>query len=174
MAYKSISQKAEHVSYTYNPEGLSPFPFENIEREQQDLKIFLIDNLPQETLGFIRFDNKTKTFEIFVKQSLPVQKRSFVIALELGHYFLHFDELKAKGMIVTNSETFKSTGTVIAFEDLPEQEKEAIIFASNLLMPQRFVEEAWNSLQNIDEVAAVFKTTRLTTSLRLHSLGLID
>ncbi len=38
MTKEEIQNYAEQLSKQYNPEGLSPYPFDNIQKDKQDLK----------------------------------------------------------------------------------------------------------------------------------------
>ena len=99
MDTEKIQNYAEQLSRQYNPEGLSPYPFGNIQKDKKDLKILLTEKLPGSVSGVIVFFPKESIFIILVNKTKPPTRRNFTIAHELGHYFLHSDEIK-KEMIV--------------------------------------------------------------------------
>jgi hypothetical protein len=43
MNREEICNYAEEIAYKYNPEGLSPFPYEKITEDKKDLSIFLVE-----------------------------------------------------------------------------------------------------------------------------------
>jgi len=90
MTKEGIQNYAEQLSKQYNPDGLSPYPFENIQKDKQDLKILLTEKLPDSVSGIIGFfPKKSNTFIILINKIKPVTRRNFTIAHELGHYLVY-------------------------------------------------------------------------------------
>ncbi len=56
---QNAQRKAEEIIEKYNPEGLSPFPFEKIEEDKNDLNIVLI-SLKSDLSGVIEFNKEKK------------------------------------------------------------------------------------------------------------------
>ena len=53
------SNKAEEIARIYNPEGFSPFPHENIQKNKKNLNIFFAEVDDNEVSGVILY-NKEK------------------------------------------------------------------------------------------------------------------
>lgn len=85
--------------------------------------------------GFLYRDRAQKTAIIGVNSTQHINRRRFTTAHELGHYLLHdFDDVHVdrEFKVWLRSET-SSQGT-----DL--EEKEANLFAAEILMPRKFIE----------------------------------
>lgn len=162
MTKEEIQNYAEQLSRRYNPEGLSPYPFDNIQKDKKDLKIQLTEKLPDSVSGIIGLFEKLDNFVIFVNKNKPATKRNFTIACELGHYFLHQKEIKKNLMIIDQDEA-SSTKLKI----------EASSFAASFLMPADIVKKAWGKLKDVEECAQVFNVPVEAMTTRLSRLGLV-
>lgn len=89
MTQQEICNYAEEISKKYNPDGLSPFPYENIQKDKLDLKILRTGKLPDTVSGIIGFFPEKSGFVILVNNTKSPTRQYFTIAHELGHYFLH-------------------------------------------------------------------------------------
>ncbi len=175
----NVKRKAEEIARLYNPENLAPFPFEKIIKEKTDLDVFVSDELPgDEISGVINYDFTTNKFKILVNEKRSEAFQYFIIAYELGHYFLHQGIIKRRGMIVDRGDfsddepsTYPMEGTVSYLPSIIKAE--ANQFASILIMPEDLVVKAWNSFKNVEECAKIFKVPISIMSLRLEKLGLI-
>lgn len=138
------------------------------------IKVFK-EYLKNDVSGFIVVQKENYkdygTNKVIVVNSLDTAARQrFTIAHELGHYILHKgnDELYAHRDVGANNAT----------------EREANVFASNLLMPENFVKSFLNNLkedywgfisdtQKILSVAEKFAVSNLAAKVRLEQLKLI-
>lgn len=93
----------------------------------------------------------------------------FSIAHELGHYFLHKDK-------VTVDYRNNKPG-----EPRPKKEKEADIFAANLLMPKKFIEVDFEIItekgiffeKHLDVLAKKYQVSKQAMQIRLIKLNLV-
>lgn len=82
--------------------------------------------------GFIAYPNQNMVI-ICINYKRPLGHQNFTIAHELGHYFLHSKENKDD-----NEETLFNDNDTLSYDTM---EKEANIFAAELLYPQKKFEE---------------------------------
>ena len=174
--FKEIKEKAEKFATKYNPEGLSPFPFDSIEKDRKDLKILFTSQLPDNISGVILYDsdNSEYQFAILINKTKPSTRQQFTIAHELGHYFLHQEEIK-KEFFVDNDNVLDSSGVLYRRDDITSNklEKEANNFAASLIMPEAIVRKVWAKLQDVDDCAQVFNVSVEAMSIRLSRIGLV-
>lgn len=170
-----ITTKAEELAQKYNPEGLSPFPFENIIKDNLDLKIFDSEKLPEIVSGAIVFKKDISKYIILINKHEPITRQYFTTAHEIGHYFLHGEQIKNGEMIVDYENILDSSNALFRIDaQLADQiEREANNFAAALLMPERFVRKVWTQLKNIEECAKVFNVSVIAMSIRLGKLKLV-
>lgn len=111
--------------------------------------------------GAIITSNDSK--KIFVNIIDPPVRRRFTIAHELGHYFLHHNHEESVE-ITTVSFRGKSNSA----------EREADLFAAELLMPENMVRERHSkmALPLLWVLADNFNVSRIAMKKRLNSLGL--
>ena len=177
MTIEEIRQKAEKIAKVYNPEGLSPFPFDNISREKKDLKILLTAKLPENVSGVINYfsDETDPGFVIFINKNKPVTRQHFTIAHELGHYFLHQEEIK-KEFFVDEENVLDHTSMLYRRDEAVSTrlETEANNFAASLIMPEDLVKKAWEKLHDVDDCAQLFSVSVEAMSIRLSRLGLVN
>lgn len=129
--------------------------------------------------GFIYVDHETDETIIGVNRGHGNQRKRFTVAHELGHMLLHdFDDLHVdRGFAVKLRSRVSSEGTEL-------EEKEANLFAAELLMPEAFVEEAVENLEInsvdlenervISRIAELFDVSVQAMTFRLMYLGYID
>lgn len=129
--------------------------------------------------GFIYVDSETDETVIGVNKSHGKQRKRFTIAHELGHMLLHdFDDLHVdRGFGVKLRNRVSSEGT-----DL--EEKEANLFAAELLMPKDFIEDVFDEqgIEMVDledekiisSLAKIFDVSVQAMTFRLMYLGYID
>ncbi len=65
MNREQIFQLAQKIQLQFNPELLSPFPYQHILQVHTDVKIFLLD-LDNGISGVIKYDQKVNEFHIFI------------------------------------------------------------------------------------------------------------
>lgn len=176
MSIEEACQKANELVDIYNPQGIAPFPFESIISAQGDIRIIYVDKdtMPENTSGAIVYDSRSKKYSILINNSKPDNRQYFTVAHELGHYFLHKDYLKEEEVIIENID-LGSSNTLFRHDDaiLNRVEREANNFAACLLMPEKFVVEAWNTLEDVEECAKIFKVSVSAMSIRLEKLHLL-
>lgn len=176
MTIIEINKKAEEIAEKYNSNSLSPFPYETITSDKKDLHIFLTDKLNEKISGAIIFDEGA--FTILINKTKPQTRQNFTIAHELGHYFLHQEELKNehKGILIDEEYSLDGTTNILLREDQPitrtRIEIEANNFAASLLMPEKVVRRVWESIKDIRECASIFNVSISAMSIRLERLGL--
>ena len=89
--------------------------------------------------GLILGDDSDNFGVIAFKQDLSNKDNRFIIAHELGHFLLHHDD-----------EKFKKNGVFYyayhSDENHSEQEREADLFAANLLMPKEAFINKWKEI----------------------------
>lgn len=105
-----------------------------------------------------------KEKKILVNEKDSYQRRSFTVAHEFGHFFLHKQ---------AETETFKRTTTVINREEETLQEQEANCFAASLLMPKPVVNKFCSIIKDPLEISMRFCVSSLTAHYRLKNLGLL-
>lgn len=173
---KNAINKGDEIAKEHNPTTLVPFPFDKILEKEKNLKIevssFLssVDDKISGVLLAIKDGDKIN-YTILVNNSKHKNRIYFTIAHELGHYFLHKDELE-KGMIVDDEETQRLFCIDGSLSD--DKEKEANYFAATLLMPEDAVKKTWEKLKDVDQCASIFSVSVDAMSIRLGNLDLID
>lgn len=175
MTLDQINQQAEEIAKQYNPENLSAFPFENIQNDKKDFRILLSPKLPSDVSGMTAFLPDQNIFTILINETKPATRQYFTIAHELGHYFLHQEEIK-KDPFVDKDNVLDSANTLFR-RDIAistQLETEANNFAASLLMPTDLVKKAWGKLGSVEECAEIFKVSIEAMSIRLSRLGLIN
>ena len=168
------SNKAEEIVKIYNPEGFSPFPYENIQKDKEDLNIFLTNFENDEVSGVILY--KEEKFNILINKSKAKTRQHFTIAHELGHYFLHSDIIKSEEIIV-DGDNFLDGNQILYRLDKTKRneiETEANNFAASLIMPEELVRKAWSTVGGVEECAKIFQVSILAMSIRLDRLGLLS
>jgi hypothetical protein len=99
----------------------------------------------------------------------PLRRFRFTIAHEIGHWICHCDEGRAPS----------SEPSYCRPVDLTEAadrtlEREANVFAAELLMPEPLVRQAWEDLGDVAACAARFDVSPTAMQWRLHSYDLVD
>jgi len=111
--------------------------------------------------GLIVLDTKTKKETIYVNDKDNEPRRNFTIAHELGHHFLHIkDDVK---------------DIVVSFRGLKNKtEREADIFAAELLMPKELVISEYRKLPfpTANYLSGLFDVSILAMKYRLKELEL--
>ena len=177
MTIEEIRQKAEEIARLYNPEGLSPFPFGNVQKDNKDLKILLTAKLPENVSGVIGFfpEETEANFVILINKEKSATRQQFTIAHELGHYFLHKDEIKTE-LFVDEENVLDRAGMLYRRDEVTSTklETEANNFADSLIMPSELVRKAWEKLHDVEDCAQVFNVSVEAMSIRLSRLGLVN
>lgn len=127
-----------------------------------------------ELSGFLYRDRNRKTAVIGVNADHHPNRRNFTAAHELGHYFLHdFDDVHVdRDFKVWLRSDASSKGTDV-------EEKEANLFAAELLMPARFLKRDVEKIGTVDaidedvlqELAGKYGVSTQAMTFRLAYLG---
>ena len=175
MNKEEICKMADDLATKHNPEGLSPFPFERIQKDnEKDLFIFFNDQLENSISGATIFDAESNKFYILVNKNKPKTRQHFTTAHELGHYFLHKELIKKEGLI--DGDNSLDGGNILYRADnyiSTEIETEANNFAASLIMPHKLVVRAWEELKDVEKCASIFNVSVSAMAIRLERLGLI-
>lgn len=177
MRHKEINSLAENYAAQYNPEKLTPFPYENVTKDRGDLDVVYVDLDDDSASGVILYEEKDNRYSILINSTKSVNRQHFTLGHELGHYFLHQDILKAKKGLVDGEKTLDNSNILYRLDDAAMQtqiETEANHFAAALIMPSHLVEEAWDVLHDIEECARLFKVSTIAMSIRLTELELVS
>ncbi len=165
------------VSNINNTESLLPIPVEKIINEYGIIlkKQPTDDNLS----GFLLTDVVNKTVVIGVNSNQHPLRQRFSMAHELGHFLLHENEgihFDYKNKILLRDET-SSKGTDI-------REKEANLFAAELLMPNKLLEKDLMIIhsidfleakeENLDKLAEKYEVSTQAMTFRLTYLGYLS
>jgi Zn-dependent peptidase ImmA (M78 family) len=178
MATEEIIKLAEQTAQQYNPEGLSPFPFERIQKDKKDLMIFT-ETLKDDLSGAIGYDKTTNRFDILLDDKEPKTHQYFALAHELGHYFLHEADIKKEGILIDEepsriAQGYKFHDRHKGIKDNPELDREADIFALTLILPEKPIRKGWEKLRSVEKLAKIFNVTLSEVSIRLEGLGLTE
>ena len=159
--------------------GDGPVPVEQI-ADALNVQIKL-DNVDDNLSGFLVRDNETKRAIIGANKTHHPNRRRFTIAHELGHFLLHegqaihLDEGRLAFTVnLRNTESSKG-------ED--DDEKEANLFAAELLMPAKFLERDLQG-KNFDlleedglalkKLAKKYRVSEQALTFRLSYLGYVN
>ncbi len=99
----------------------------------------------------------------------PLRRFRFTIAHEIGHWICHC--LEGRAPVVEPSYCRPVDMTEAADRAL---EREANVFAAELLMPEVGVRETWDGLGDVGACAARFDVSPTAMQWRLYSFNLVD
>lgn len=176
MTYSDINELAEKYAHAYNPDKLTPFPYENILSAHDDLDILYIDPEDDTMSGVILYDENENKFTIFINTTKHANRQHFTLGHELGHYFLHKDILRHEKGFIDQDDSLDGKNILYRLDDAEKSlyETEANHFAAGLLMPSRLVHEAWEVVHDIEECAKLFNVSTVAMSIRLTELELVS
>ena len=127
--------------------------------------------------GFLFRNKETGRAVIGVNTSHSAQRQRFTIAHELGHLLLH------EGDAVHVDRRFRlKLRNQKSSEGTDQEEKEANLFAAELLMPERFLDEELRDVPGIDlldedvlrELANRYGVSQQARMFRLNYLGYVE
>lgn len=108
--------------------------------------------------GYLDIEN----MEIVVNEAIPVARKIFTIAHELGHFIMHKPYAESNNYkTLPRRDEYK--------EEKPVVEKEADVFAQNLLMPASMVRE-YMEYASVKELARIFAVSEAAMRHRLSWL----
>jgi len=176
MTYREINELAEKYASAYNPDNLTPFPYENVTEAHDDLDILYLDPDDDAMSGVILYEEAEKKFSILINATKHSNRQNFTLGHELGHYFLHQDILKREKGFIDGDTSLDTSNILYRLDDAQQSkyETEANHFAAGLLMPARLVQEAWEVVHDIEECAKLFKVSTVAMSIRLTELELVS
>jgi hypothetical protein len=99
----------------------------------------------------------------------PLRRHRFTIAHEIGHWVCHCLEGAAETAAPSYCRPVDMTD--VADRAL---EREANVFAAELLMPESAVRAAWQETEDAEQVAALLDVSQLAARWRLYSFGLLE
>jgi len=149
------------------PGGEIPVPVESIAEDLLGLRIEERDLgecsgmlIPSERLIVVSAAEATNG-------DVPTRRHRFTIAHELGHWICHALE------DVGEEQPTYCRSRDLAQDAARDLEREANVFAAELLMPEAAVREMWAAVADAAAVAARFEVSALAAQWRLYSFGLI-
>ncbi|HSD55916.1 MAG TPA: ImmA/IrrE family metallo-endopeptidase [Candidatus Saccharimonadales bacterium] len=172
MSMLHIRALAEEYASKYNPDNVSPFPFENVLKHHEDLKVYYTV-LEDDVSGAILY--KDTEYSILINTNKPTTRQNFTVGHELGHYFLHKEELQRASAIIDGDDSLDGQKILYRRDDQSNKrlEIEANNFAASLLMPADLVRRAWQATQNVEDCARIFSVSVVAMSVRLTKLKLL-
>ena len=169
-------KKAREINKKYNPNYISPFPFDDLDKGEKDLELYEADfndidkSFNDNISGFISKDDGIS--KIYINKNRPKNRQYFTLAHELGHFFLHKEQLEKKGEILDiDNVLFRQDGTYFS----SKEEMEANFFAAELIMPQLKVRPVFELFNfSIQDTANYFCVSISAMSIRLDYLDLLN
>ena len=121
------------------------------------LELYTTDEFPKDISG--RIDREEDgTYVIFTNEDHHLNRRRFTVAHEIAHYVLHRDLIE--GGIVDD--------TLYRSKLSSPLERQANLYAANLLMPEHLIRKAMKSgINSIEELAEKFRVSVSAMSIRL-------
>lgn len=176
MTYSEINELAEKYASLYNPDNLTPFPYENVAQAHSNLDILYLDPDDPNVSGVILYEEAEQKFSILINATKHINRQHFTLGHELGHYFLHQEILKQEKGFIDSENSLDTSNILYRLDDAQQSkyETEANHFAAGLLMPSRLVQEAWEVVHDIEECAKLFKVSTIAMSIRLTELELVS
>ncbi|MFI4965161.1 MAG: ImmA/IrrE family metallo-endopeptidase [Caulobacterales bacterium] len=159
--YKAINAKAEALLSRHGVTQ-APVPIKDIaEREGVDVQFVRFSTLGREVAGLTNFDDAT----IYVNADDQLNRQTFTIAHELGHWLLHrklFEESPQRYSVLLRTPTGGAYNT-------DPVEKEANAFAAAVLMPAPMVRRL-KGLVGVREMARLFAVSPEAMEFRLKNV----
>jgi Zn-dependent peptidase ImmA (M78 family) len=138
-----------------------PVPVESIAEDLLGLRIELADGL--ECSGVLHPAER----RIVLRADEPPARRRFTIAHELGHWVCH-------ALAAAEPEPTYCRATDLSADTIRAREREANIFAAELLLPRSAVPGAWADSTEIAACAQQFGVSDVAMHWRLHNLNLVE
>jgi Zn-dependent peptidase ImmA (M78 family) len=103
----------------------------------------------------------------FGRHDPPLRRFRFTIAHELGHWICHAQEgARPQPVYCRQADLARDADRTL--------EREANVFAAELLMPEEAVREAWAEAFDVDACAARFDVSPTAMQWRLYSFALVE
>jgi hypothetical protein len=152
---------------TYGGEGL-PVPVEAIAEDLLGLRIEERSDL--ECSGLLLPAEWTivlNAAEAVADNGQPIRRRRFTIAHEIGHWVCHVVQAGRTDPVFCRAQDLSQDADRTL-------EREANVFAAELLMPEPAVRAAWEELGDVAACAARFDVSPTAMQWRLFSFGLSE
>ncbi len=127
----------------------------------------------------IMYNKENDRFVIFINESDSDNRKRFTLAHELGHFFLHWEDIKwemtvddTSHMWIDKSENFRFRSKVVT--KWSDEEQEANLFAAELLMPEDAIREAWEVTQDLTKLSEIFSVSITAITYRLINIWLLN
>lgn len=104
-----------------------------------------------------RNDNNQPDPKIYINKNLPKEGKTFTLAHELGHYFLHPDQLKLR---IDQFDYSQNTQNSL-------EETEANYFAASILVPKEKLLNVLSITHDISVIAAYFGVSKPVVETRM-------
>ena len=101
------------------------------------------------------------------RNDVPLRRSRFTVAHELGHWICHAHErAEAEPVYCRQADLARDADRAL--------EREANVFAAELLMPEHVVRQAWAKAPDVDGCATRFDVSPTAMQWRLYSFGLVE
>ena len=113
-------------------------------------------------------------FNVVVNLNEPEVRRRFSAAHELAHYLLHRDLMQVDGDRMNRHEDwlYDAPGQNPEAPFTRQHEIQANRLAAQIVMPAKLIREKFSECQDITQLAADFRVSKLAMEIRLKTLGL--
>ena len=154
--WNMVRQKAEELTEIYTA---PPIPaLEIAERQGVDVVFADFGTTSDKVAGFCDFESG----KIYVNADDMVERQTFTIAHELGHWLLHREFFEANPEEYTIFPRFQTVAEHNPYE------KEANHFAANLLVPARLLKSVKDA--SVSSLASAFAVSRTMMEYRLKNV----
>lgn len=155
-------EAAARSMLSHHWDGLLPVDPMEIAR-RQGLRLHAISPFDEGYTGTYsgRFDAAQRLIE-YSSMEAPVRQR-FTVAHELGHYALN------------HGDAFRDDANSFSSRNRDPKERQANQFAAELLMPESAIRKVISSgtIEDADELAAIFNVSKVAMAYRVTNLGLL-
>ena len=103
---------------------------------------------------------------IYTNAHEPVPRRRFTLAHELGHWICQCLEGRTAPLFCRAQDVGPDPAKAI--------EREANVFAAELLMPENNVRRQWSACPDVEALARTFDVSEEAIGWRLYSFGLVE
>ena len=161
-------KKAVSIRKIYNLR--SPIKFkEVIEKIGITVSEINMDSYDEAVDGYIIKNNNDSMPRIFVNKNISLEKKRFVIAHQLGHYFNELELFKdEKEKIIVDCNCFFN----IENPNLSEEDIAAHLFAEEFLVPEDEFRMIYKNFKDFEIIADLFKVSAKLIEIRVQRLEL--
>lgn len=157
--WKVVESEAERLTKIYSA---PPIPaLEIAERSGVDVLFAKFGDATEKVAGFCDFPHA----KLYVNSEDIVERQTFTIAHELGHWILH------KDFFEQNPEEYEILPRFQSVDEHDPFEKEANFFAASLLVPKRLLLPVKDA--PVSQLARAFGVSRTMMEYRLQNLDIL-